>query len=158
MRNHRRENRVLKPLVNGDHGLENEVQVRRPVRRSCGLRRHGRRQRSQRRKCRQDHLLRVPHAPTPAAPRHLWSQEGKVQRRQPQEPRLLRVVLQEYRKEVEQPQRGHMQQQKTHRGRRRQWRRRRRRRKNPRVLRLPVHGARRKRLPFACKSACHDGH
>ena len=28
------------------------------------LRRHGRRQRSQRRKCRQDHLLRVPHAPT----------------------------------------------------------------------------------------------
>ena len=29
MRNHRRENRVLKPLINGDHGLENEVQVRR---------------------------------------------------------------------------------------------------------------------------------
>ena len=53
--------------------------------------------------------LRVPHAPTPAAQRHLWSQQEKVQRRQPQEPRLLRVVLQEYWKEVEQPQRGHMQ-------------------------------------------------
>ena len=58
MRNHRRENQVLKQLVNGDHGLENQVQVRRPIWRSCGLRRHGR-QRSQRRKCRQDHLLRL---------------------------------------------------------------------------------------------------
>jgi hypothetical protein len=32
LRIHRRENRVLKPLVNGDHVLENEVQSRR----SCG--------------------------------------------------------------------------------------------------------------------------